>query len=98
MRFRVMARAGFTARAAPHTGAMEYDQAQPKIPTAAISPEDALMIGRLYSEGVPVKIHFEMGAQMLPDADSGDIIGEIPGSEHPEAVVVIGGHIDSWDV
>jgi len=82
----------------PHTGAMEYDEAQPKIPTAAISPEDALMIGRLYSEGVPVKIHLEMGAQMLPDADSGDVIGEIPGKEHPEEVVVIGGHIDSWDV
>ncbi|MGD0869830.1 MAG: M20/M25/M40 family metallo-hydrolase [Bryobacteraceae bacterium] len=82
----------------PHTGAMEYDEAQPKIPAAAISPEDALMIGRLYSEGVPVKIHLEMGAQMLPDADSGDVIGEIPGKEHPEEVVVIGGHIDSWDV
>jgi hypothetical protein len=82
----------------PHTGAMEYDEAQPKIPTAAISPEDALMIGRLVSEGVPVKIHLEMGAQMLPDADSGDVIGEIPGTEHREEVVVIGGHIDSWDV
>jgi hypothetical protein len=86
------------AMQAPHTGAMDYDEAQPKIPTAAISPEDALMIGRLYSEAVPVKIHLEMGAQLLPDADSGDVIGEIPGSEHPEEVVVIGGHIDSWDV
>ena len=86
------------AMQAPHTGAMDYDQAQPKIPAAAISPEDSLMIGRLYSEGVPVKIHLEMGAQLLPDADSGDVIGEIPGSEHPEEVVVIGGHIDSWDV
>src|ERR1019366_8055694 len=76
------------ARQAPHTGAMEYDEAQPKIPTAAISPEDALMIGRLYSEGVTVKIHLEMGAQLLPDADSGDVIGEIPGSEHPEEIVV----------
>ncbi len=86
------------AMQAPHTGAMDYDPAQPKIPTAAISPEDALMIGRFYSEGVPVKIHLEMGAQMLPDADSGNVIGEIPGREHPEEVVVIGGHIDSWDV
>jgi len=86
------------AMQAPHTGAMEYDETQPKIPTAAISPEDALMIGRLCADGVPVKIHLEMGAQMLPDADSGDVIGEIPGREHPEQVVVIGGHIDSWDV
>jgi hypothetical protein len=82
----------------PHTGEMEYDAAQPKIPAAAISPEDALMIARLYADGVPVKVHLEMGAQMLPDADSGDVIGEIPGREHPEEVVTIGGHIDSWDV
>ena len=86
------------AMQAPHTGMMEYDEAQPKIPAAAITPEDSYMIARLVSDGVPVKIHLEMGAQMLPDADSGDVIGEIPGSEHPEQVVVIGGHIDSWDV
>jgi hypothetical protein len=82
----------------PHTGSMEYEEAQPKIPAAAITPEDSLMIARLTADGVPVKIHLEMGAQMLPDADSGDVIGEIPGREHPEQVVVIGGHIDSWDV
>ena len=82
----------------PHTGEMEYDESQPKIPTAAISPEDAMMIARLVGDGVPVKVHLEMGARMLPDADSGDVIGEIPGRTHPEEVVVIGGHIDSWDV
>ena len=82
----------------PHTGTMEYDPDQPKIPTAAITPEDAYMLARLYADGVPVKVHLEMGAEMLPDADSGDVIGEIPGKEHPEEVVVIGGHIDSWDV
>jgi hypothetical protein len=82
----------------PHTGEMNYDESQPKIPTAAISPEDAMMIARLTGEGVPVKVHLEMGAQMLPDADSGDVIGEIPGRTHPEEVVVLGGHIDSWDV
>jgi len=82
----------------PHTGAMEYSAGLPQIPAAAISPEDAAMITRLIADGVPVKIHLEMGAHMLPDADSGDVIGEIPGKEHPEEVVVIGGHIDSWDV
>jgi hypothetical protein len=86
------------AMQAPHTGAMEYTGAAPHIPAAAISPEDAYMITRLIADGVPVKIHLEMGAQMLPDADSGDVIGEIPGKERPEEVVVIGGHIDSWDV
>ncbi len=82
----------------PHTGEMAYDDSQPKIPAAAISPEDAMMIARLTADGVPVKVHLEMGAQMLPDADSGDVIGEIPGRTHPEQVVVMGGHIDSWDV
>jgi Zn-dependent M28 family amino/carboxypeptidase len=82
----------------PHTGEMSYDEKQPKIPAAAISPEDAMMIARLAADGVPVKVHLEMGAQTLPDADSADVIGEIPGRDHPEQVVVIGGHIDSWDV
>jgi Zn-dependent M28 family amino/carboxypeptidase len=82
----------------PHTGEMAYDEKQPRIPAAAISPEDAMMIARLYADGVPVKVHLEMNAQTLPDADSADVIGEIPGRDHPEQVVVIGGHIDSWDV
>jgi Zn-dependent M28 family amino/carboxypeptidase len=82
----------------PHTGEMAYDANQPKIPAAAISPEDAMMLARLANEGVPVKVHLEMAAHMEPDADSGDVVGEVPGSEHPEEVVVIGGHIDSWDV
>lgn len=82
----------------PHTGEMSYDAAQPKIPAAAISPEDAAMIARLVAGGVPVKVHLEMSAHMEPDADSGNVVGEIPGREHPEEVVVIGGHLDSWDV
>jgi len=82
----------------PHTGEMSYDLNQPKIPTAAISPEDAIMLERLVADGVPVKVHLEMSAHTEPDADSGDVIGEIPGREHPEEVVVMGGHIDSWDV
>jgi hypothetical protein len=82
----------------PHTGTMHYDERQPKIPAAAVSPEDAMTMARLCAAGVPVRVHLEMGARMEPDADSGDVIGEIPGRERPEEVVVIGGHIDSWDV
>jgi hypothetical protein len=81
----------------PHTGAMSYDEASPRIPVAAISPEDAMMIARLVADG-PVKIHLHMSARTQPDADSGNVMGEIPGKELPEQVVVIGGHIDSWDV
>jgi hypothetical protein len=82
----------------PHTGALRYDPAQPQIPAAAISPEDAMTIARLSAGGEAVKVHLEMEAHMEPDAESGDVMGEIPGREHPEEVVAMGGHIDSWDV
>jgi hypothetical protein len=82
----------------PHTGEMRYDSAQPRIPAAAVSPEDAMMMARLSASGVVVKVHLQMSAHMEPDAVSGDVIGEIPGKERPEEVVVLGGHLDSWDV
>jgi hypothetical protein len=81
----------------PHTGALIYDAKQPRIPAAAISVEDALLIERLSKEG-PVTVHLQMDAHMEPDVQSGNVMGEIVGSEHPEQVVAIGGHIDSWDV
>src|ERR1035441_7332234 len=82
----------------PHTGDLRYDDAQPRIPAAAVSPEDAMMMAALTASGVTVKVHLRMSAHLEPDADSGDVVGELPGKEHPEEVVVIGGHIDSWDV
>src|SRR5580704_13698833 len=82
----------------PHTGTLVYDESQPKVPAAAVSVEDALMIARFAAKQIPVKVHLEMSARTEPDADSGDIMGEIPGREHPEEVVVLGGHVDSWDV
>jgi len=82
----------------PHTGTLDYDDAQPKIPAAALSVEDALMLGRFAAQKLPIRVHLEMAAHQDPDADSGDVMGEIPGREHPEEVVVLGGHIDSWDV
>jgi hypothetical protein len=82
----------------PHTGALEYNPGAPKIPAAAITIEDATMIQRLTDAGNLVKAHLEMEGHMLPDADSANVIGEIRGSEKPEEIVVMGGHIDSWDV
>ncbi len=81
-----------------HTGTLVYDEKQAKVPAAAISPEDAIMLARLYAEGKPVTVHLAMEAHMEPDVKSGNVMGEIVGSEHPEEIVVIGGHIDSWDV
>jgi hypothetical protein len=82
----------------PHTGSLEYSSDVPNIPAAAITIEDALLIQRLVDGGSKVTVHLEMDARTLPDADSANVIGEIPGREKPNEVVVIGGHIDSWDV
>jgi len=82
----------------PHTGALEYADGFPKIPAAAVTIEDALLIQRLSDLGNTVTVHLDMEAHMLPDADSANVIGEIPGRERPDEIVVIGGHLDSWDV
>lgn len=82
----------------PHTGALSYADGVPKIPAAAISPEDAMLLARLSVDGTPVRVRFEMGAQRLPDAQSANVIGEIVGSTQPDEVMLLGGHLDSWDV
>jgi hypothetical protein len=82
----------------PHTGSLEYAEGFPKIPAAAVTIEDALLVQRLVDSGNTVTAHLEMEARMLPDADSANVIGEIPGRERPDEIVVIGGHLDSWDV
>jgi hypothetical protein len=82
----------------PHTGALLYDEKQPKIPAAALSIEDTLLLDRLQKAGSVPRVHLAMQAHLEPDADSADVIGELPGSETPKEVVVVGGHLDSWDV
>jgi len=82
----------------PHTGSLGYDDAAPRIPAAALSIEGATLLHRLAESGQRVRVRLAMEAQMLPDADSANVIGEIPGREFPNQVVVMGGHLDSWDV
>lgn len=81
-----------------HTGQMNYSADAPKIPTAAVTIEGAMMIQRLTESGVTVKVRLEMSARMMPDATSANVIGEVLGGEKASEYVVIGGHIDSWDV
>jgi Zn-dependent M28 family amino/carboxypeptidase len=81
----------------PHTGAMRYDEKLPKIPAAAVTVEGAELLARQAARG-PLELKLSLGARRLPDAVSGNAIAEIVGREQPEEVVVIGGHIDSWDV
>jgi carboxypeptidase Q len=82
----------------PHTGSLRYDTAAARIPAAALSLEDALMIRRMAARGERVRVRLVMGARMLPDAPSRNVVAELRGRERPDEVVVLGGHIDSWDV
>jgi carboxypeptidase Q len=82
----------------PHTGAMGYADGVPRIPYAAITVEDAELIQRMADRGERVVVRLELGARTLPDVPSRNVVAELVGSEHPEEVVVLGGHIDSWDV
>jgi carboxypeptidase Q len=82
----------------PHTGATLYDSTAGRIPAAALSVEDAMMLHRLQDRGEPVVVTLRMGAHTLPDAPSRNVVAEIVGREKPDEVVVLGGHIDSWDV
>jgi len=82
----------------PHTGAMNYDPEQPKIPVAAVTIEVAQFLQRMNDRGDHPRLKLKMEAKFLPDAESANVIAEIKGSEKPDEVIVIGGHFDSWDV
>src|SRR5213593_4622149 len=82
----------------PHTGALRYDPAQPKIPAAAMTIEDAMLVDRLIRKGERVRMHLVLTPRTLPDVESANVIAEIRGSEKPEEIVLLGGHLDSWDL
>ncbi|MCI0415454.1 M20/M25/M40 family metallo-hydrolase [bacterium] len=81
-----------------HAGSLEYAKDQPKIPAAAVTIECAELLGRMQKRREDLHLHLIMGAKFLPDAESANVIGEIEGREKPGEVLLIGGHIDSWDV
>ena len=82
----------------PHTGGMGYEEGVRKIPHGAITVEDALLLQRLQDRGETIIIKLKIGAHYRSDALSRNVVAEIAGREQPEEVVVMGGHIDSWDV
>ena len=81
----------------PHTGMTNYDKDASKIPAGAVTAEDADLIANLVPQG-PVKMRLILTPQTLPDAESANVIADIKGSEHPEQVVIVSGHLDSWDL
>ena len=82
----------------PHTGLQDYDSSVTPIPSACITIEDANMLDRLERAGERLSIHLSMEAENLPMASSRNTVAEITGSTYPEQVVVVSGHLDSWDV
>jgi len=81
----------------PHTGQTHYADGVPKIPAGAVSAEDADLISYLTAQG-PLRMHLVLTPQTLPDVESANVIGDIKGSEHPEQIVIVSGHLDSWDL
>src|SRR5437870_3445094 len=81
----------------PHTGQTHYADDAPKIPAGAVTAEDAELIAFLAPQG-PVKMRLVLTPQTLPDVESYNVIGDLKGSEHPEQVVIVSGHLDSWDL
>ena len=82
----------------PHTGAMRYDPKVEKIPAAALAIPDADLLHRLVAQGKPVRLKLKLGARSFPDADSANMIGDVVGSSLPDEVILLGAHLDSWDL
>jgi carboxypeptidase Q len=81
----------------PHTGGMFPDPKSPKVPAGAVSYEDADLIDHLAKQG-RVRMKLTLTPQTLPDVESANVIAEIKGTVSPEQVIIVSGHLDSWDL
>jgi Zn-dependent M28 family amino/carboxypeptidase len=80
----------------PHTGMTAYAPGVPKIPAGALGVPDADLLAHLAARG-PVRIHLKLLSTVMPDTKGYTVVGDIVGSEKPNEVIIIGGHLDSWD-
>ncbi|HXG95386.1 MAG TPA: M20/M25/M40 family metallo-hydrolase [Blastocatellia bacterium] len=81
----------------PHTGSLRYADDAPKIPAAAVTVEDANLIASLATQG-KVRMKLTLTPQTLADVESYNVVADLKGSERPEQVVIVSGHLDSWDL
>ncbi len=81
----------------PHTGSLRYEEDAPRIPAGAVASEDADLIAYLADQG-RVRMHLKLTPQTLADTESHNVIADIRGSERPEEIVIVSGHLDSWDL
>ena len=92
---------GTSSHRFPHTGQMQRltsENVPDAVPTGAISAPDADQLTRMLARGKPVTVKVTLTPETRPQAESGNVIGEIVGSEKPDEIIVIGGHLDSWDL
>ena len=89
--------AGASQNRLAHTGVMAYDPKVTKIPTAAVTFEDAETMAYLAKQGT-LRMHLVLTPQTLPDVESYNVIADLKGSEKPDEVVIVSGHLDSWDL
>lgn len=82
----------------PHVGGMRYGTGVALIPTAAISTNAADLLSKSLQENPALTFYFKQNCETLPDAKSYNVVGEIKGSEKPDEIIVVGGHLDSWDL
>ncbi len=82
----------------PHTGATRYNDSFPKLPAIAISTRDADYLSEALQKKQVTKAYFKTNAEMLPDVQSYNVVGEIRGTEFPDEIITVGGHLDSWDL
>ena len=81
----------------PHTGVMYYSDSIKRIPAAAMGLQDVKKLDSLFDNNIAVTASLFTYSRMLPDTIGHNIIGELKGSEHPEQIITVGGHLDSWD-
>jgi hypothetical protein len=82
----------------PHTGGVTYDEDAPKIAAAALSNPDADQLERLLKRGKPLQVHLDIQTKFHGTVEMANVIGEITGSEAPSELVLLGSHLDSWDL
>ena len=81
----------------PHTGSLHYNDSTKQIPAAALGLDDVKKLDTLFDENIPVACSMFTYGRMLPDTIAHNVIGELKGTEHPEQIITVGGHLDSWD-
>jgi carboxypeptidase Q len=82
----------------PHTGSMGYEEGAPRIPAAAVAAEDADMLHRMLARGSTVRVRMMLSCKTLPDVESANVLCDWPGRDQPQKIVLIGAHLDSWDL